>query len=152
MNEELCEFVRLDKQQHGVEWQTGSFGHYSEAFGSATDGCYDSRKVGEYTTSTIFLARTMEYLSAFPIICYRLPFCLFRHCRCSKLARVCINRVELWDTGAPSLHYLRHLLAIHQLLSLSLSVTFAFLAPSQYPIQQADLTAFALRRVAVAHE
>jgi hypothetical protein len=26
----------------------------------ATDGCYDSRKIGEFTTSTISITRTME--------------------------------------------------------------------------------------------
>ena len=37
-------------------------------------------------------------------------------------------------------------------MTLGLSVTFTFLAPTQHPIEQADFTAFALRRVAIAYE
>jgi hypothetical protein len=37
-------------------------------------------------------------------------------------------------------------------MSLSLSVTFTFLALSQHPMKQTDLTVFTLRRVAIAHE
>ena len=37
-------------------------------------------------------------------------------------------------------------------MSLSLSATLTFLAPPQHPVEQADLTAFALRRCGIAHE
>ena len=115
-------------------------------------GCYDSRGAGEYTTVTIFLRRTMERFERISTMCFSSPFCLFRHCKCSKNTQFCILPIKPRDAGAPSLHYLRHLLTIHQAPSRSLSVTFALFAPSQHPIEQAELTAFALRCVAIAHK
>jgi hypothetical protein len=96
---------------------------------------------GDESTNTSCLTRTMGYLNAFPSIAsFLLPLPVLH---ISKLP------CEPRDTTA-SLHYLRHLLTITSpTLSPSLSVTFAFLASSEHPIEQADLTAFALRHIAV---
>jgi hypothetical protein len=80
----------------------------------AMDGCYDSRKVGEYTTTTIFLIRTMEYLSAFSIMCYLFIFYLFRRCRCSKVAQF-----ASFASNCETLVFFRHITSATCLLSIN---------------------------------